>query len=292
MCRFVAYIGRPMLMDELIIKPKNSLIHQSVQAVEMEEPTNGDGFGIAWYDFDISPTPGLFVSVRPAWNDQNLNYLAQKIKSNCFFAHVRAANVGWVSEVNCHPFHYNNLVFMHNGQIGGFNKLKRLIRREFDDEIYNWIKGQTDSEHLFGIFLQRWKEKEREGSTAEMAAVLEDSIAYITRLSHEQGIEERLYINVVLTDGKRIVAARCTNDDPKHASTLYFSKGSKYICEGNTCRMRDTSDPADRAVLIVSEKLTSEDADWNLIPANHILTVDTDLETTLKPVELMAGVRS
>ena len=284
MCRFVAYIGKPMLLDELIIKPKNSLIHQSVQANEMEEPLNGDGFGVAWYDHDIHPEPGLFVSVRPAWNDQNLSYLAKKIRSNCFFAHVRAANVGWVSEVNCHPFHYENLTFMHNGQIGGFGTLKRYIRNELDDDMYNWIKGQTDSEHFFALFLHFWKSQKRQGTAYEMADVLQETINYLIWLSNKHGIREKQYINVVLTDGRRMVSARYTDDKPENASSLYYSQGSKYICEENTCRMRTTEDPSEHAVLIVSEKLTNEVNDWHGIPSNHILLVDVNLETSLRAV--------
>lgn len=285
MCRFVAYIGKPMLMDELIIKPKNSLINQSVQASEMEETLNGDGFGVAWYDHDIHSEPGLFVSVRPAWNDQNLNYLAQKIKSNCFFAHVRAANVGWVSEVNCHPFHHQNMVFMHNGQLGGFQHLKRSIRNELNDEMYNWIKGQTDSEHLFALFLHFWQKEKREGTAYEMAEVLNETINYIKFLSNKHKIKDYQYINTVLTDGKRMVSARYTDDKPEHASSLYFSSGSKYICEDNTCRMRNTDDIEDRAVLIVSEKLTKDNNDWNVIPSGNILIVDKNLETSLHEIK-------
>ena len=284
MCRFVAYIGKPMLMDELIIKPRNSLINQSVSAHEMDEPLNGDGFGVAWYNHDIHPEPGLFVSVRPAWNDQNLSYLAQKILSNCFFAHVRAATEGWVSEVNCHPFHHRQLSFMHNGQIGGFSVLKRYIRNELDDEMYNWIKGQTDSEHLFALFLHFWKKEKREGTAYEMADVLKETIHYLEWLSEKQGIREKHYINTVLTDGRRMVSSRYTSDRPEKASTLYFSQGSKYICEGNTCRMRTTDDSSDHAVLIVSERLTQEEHDWNIIPANHLLLVDVKMKTSIQDI--------
>jgi predicted glutamine amidotransferase len=274
-----------MLMDELIIKPKNSLINQSVQASEMEEPLNGDGFGVAWYNHDIHPEPGLFVSVRPAWNDQNLGYLAQKIKSNCFFAHVRAANVGWVSEVNCHPFHYKNLAFMHNGQIGGFQHLKRHIRNELDDEMYNWIKGQTDSEHLFALFLHFWNKESRQGTAYEMADVLQETIGYLMWLSKTHRINEKQYLNLVLTDGRRMVSTRFTDDKPENASTLYYSKGSKYTCEGDTCRMRDTNDITDHAVLIVSERLTTDDNHWHVLPSRNLLIVDVNLETSLQEIK-------
>ncbi|RMF60275.1 MAG: class II glutamine amidotransferase, partial [Calditrichaeota bacterium] len=153
MCRFIAYIGAPVVMDELLYQPDNSLIHQSYKAQEREEPLNGDGFGIGWYDKTLDNTPAIFVSVRPAWNNKNLRSIAPKIRSSCIFAHVRAASMGGVSEDNCHPFRYGNYLFMHNGHIGGFRSIKRALRRRLSDEVYDWLRGETDSEHFFALFL-------------------------------------------------------------------------------------------------------------------------------------------
>ncbi|MBX7125812.1 MAG: hypothetical protein K1X47_08975, partial [Cyclobacteriaceae bacterium] len=66
MCRLLAYRGTPIIMDELLYKPNNSLIHQSFQAREIEEPLNGDGFGVGWYAPEVNYEPVTFVSVNPA----------------------------------------------------------------------------------------------------------------------------------------------------------------------------------------------------------------------------------
>jgi predicted glutamine amidotransferase len=108
-------------------------------------------FGVGWYVPE--PEPAVFVSTTPAWNNRNLRYNAFKVRSHCFFAHVRAASVGDVSEAHCHPFHYQQFLFMHNGGIGGFSTIKRTLRNRLSDELYNWIRGQTDSEHFFALFL-------------------------------------------------------------------------------------------------------------------------------------------
>ena len=102
MCRFVAYLGQDIVMDEVLVKPTNSIVSQSLHARESDYPTNGDGFGIGWYTPSISKDPALFTSTIPAWNDRNLLHLTAKIKSNCFFAHVRAASTGGVNLYNCH----------------------------------------------------------------------------------------------------------------------------------------------------------------------------------------------
>src|SRR5690606_19446509 len=128
MCRLMAYMGSPIIIDKLLYQPKNSLIKQSINARELEEPLNGDGFGIGWYVPEVNYEPVTFVSVYPAWNNRNLRNLAPKIRTECVVAHVRAASVGDVSESNCHPFQYKNLLMMHNGGVEEFHKIKRHIR--------------------------------------------------------------------------------------------------------------------------------------------------------------------
>ncbi|HXP14630.1 MAG TPA: class II glutamine amidotransferase, partial [Actinomycetes bacterium] len=64
MCRWLAYSGDPVLLDELLYKPKYSLIVQSLHSRLGAEETNGDGFGVGWYGGP--PTPGVFHSVEPA----------------------------------------------------------------------------------------------------------------------------------------------------------------------------------------------------------------------------------
>lgn len=84
MCRFVAYIGKEnLLLANLLVRPNNSLIKQSLLARESRTPTNGDGFGVGWYT-PFDKTPALFTSLFPAWNDQNLSYIARKTRARLF----------------------------------------------------------------------------------------------------------------------------------------------------------------------------------------------------------------
>jgi len=64
MCRWAAYIGEPIFLDEVVSRPGHSLIRQSQSAAEAKTATNGDGFGLAWYD--RRPEPGLYRDVYPA----------------------------------------------------------------------------------------------------------------------------------------------------------------------------------------------------------------------------------
>ena len=77
MCRWLAYMGPPLEIAALVLRPKQSLIRQSRSANLGVTPVNGDGFGLAWWD--NNPEPGLFKDTQPAWNDENLKSLASQI---------------------------------------------------------------------------------------------------------------------------------------------------------------------------------------------------------------------
>ena len=67
MCRWLAYTGSSVLLTDVLYTPAHSLIDQSLHSKLGAETTNGDGFGIGWYD--AAPVPGVFRSIEPAWND-------------------------------------------------------------------------------------------------------------------------------------------------------------------------------------------------------------------------------
>ncbi|HAQ72000.1 MAG TPA: class II glutamine amidotransferase [Flavobacteriales bacterium] len=288
MCRLVAYLGRPILMEKLLIEPKNSLINQSFNAKEIEEPLNGDGFGVGWYNHILSTVPATFKSITPAWNNQNLRSIAPVVKSTCFMAHVRAATVGVLGEVNCHPFQYKTLLMMHNGDAPEFPKLKRIIRRSLSDELYNWIDGQTDSEHLFALFIDKLNQRiEHETTTAEvMADALEAMVRELEEIKKSAGITDQAYLNMVVTDGERTVAMRyISKPEEEEPLSLYYSEGSRYECIDGACHMIPTEDE-NKSVMIVSEKLTDIASDWKHVPTNHMVLVYKDLSVKLRKIAL------
>jgi glutamine amidotransferase len=124
-------------------------IHNEVVA-NSRRPINGDGFGVGYYplekDPEIEDGPCVFCAITPAWNNLNLARLANKTKSRLVFAHVRASTAGMLSESNCHPFVYHTLMFMHNGNIANFNKIKRRLSQHIKEQYFLFVQGGTDSE--------------------------------------------------------------------------------------------------------------------------------------------------
>jgi glutamine amidotransferase len=283
MCRFMAYLGNPMVLHDILYKPRNSLIKQSIHARETEEPLNGDGFGVSWYVSQIDDLPGVFKTIQPAWNDSNLETLSAKIKSNCFLAHVRAASNGNVNVLNTHPFNYKQYSFMHNGDIGKFETIKRHIRRDLSDEIYEWIKGQTDSEHFFAIFLELLSQEKQAFNVNLGASILRKAIDYIETMQKKFQIEETTYINAILSDGKSLLAIRYVSDE-NEAASLHYSFGHRLEYQEGYCHMRASKNTGNRAVFIASEKLTSHKVDWHDVPTNHMLLVNENLETKIEAI--------
>lgn len=279
----MAYLGTPIVIDKLLYQPKNSLVNQSINARELEEPLNGDGFGIGWYVPEVYAEPVTFVSVSPAWSNRNLRNLAPKIRAHCFVAHVRAASVGEVSESNCHPFQYKNLLMMHNGGVENFARIKRKLREPLSDELYNWIKGQTDSEHIFAYFLNYLFDHHKTIGPEAVIDAFEHTFMALKKLMAEHGIEEAAYLNMVVTNGLFTVGTRYNTHPDEPPLTLYHSEGSRYVVEDGISQMVAPEDD-DHAVLVVSEKLT-DDASWTLIPENHFVVVDPTLTVRIIPIK-------
>lgn len=285
MCRFLAYLGAPLSMGELLFDPSDSLIKQSYAAREIEEPLNGDGFGVGWYHTDHSPDPALFVSVTPAWSNRNLRYLAPKVRSHCIAAHVRASSMGDVAESNCHPFQFTTRLMMHNGGVGHFERIKRDLCNLLSEEMYDWVKGQTESEHLFALMLDHLSKFGPSPSPDEVADAFEAMIGDLKVLMQSHSIKEPAYLNMVYTDGRIMVGLRHVSDPEAPPLTMYYSEGKRYTCTGAVCHMIPSTDMKEHAVLIVSEKLTDIVGDFIPVPERHFVLVGTDLSVKLRPVK-------
>lgn len=271
MCRLVAYLGRQTLLANVLVAPKNSIVMQSLRARETNLRTNGDGFGVAWYASEISAEPALFTSISPAWNDRNLLSLTSKIQSSCFFAHVRSASAGGVSNDNCHPFVFSDWTFMHNGELHGFMSVKRHLRHLLDDDIYNWIKGDTDSEHLFALFLQLAKGRDL-NDLAVVGDVLHETMKKTEALIKQHAKSGVSYFNICLSDGHRLVATRYSSHIKKKPLTMHYLVGY--------AGLEAMDEPA--YFVVSSEKLNDLNMGWEEVPAQSMLLVDTNKKVQLR----------
>jgi glutamine amidotransferase len=233
MCRWLAYSGKAIFLEKLIENPCNSLIQQSLHASESKTAINGDGFGLGWYG--EKPYPGIYREILPAWADQNLLSLCRQITSGLFFAHVRASTGTSTSRANCHPFSYNNWMFMHNGQIADYDKVRRDIENLIPDDCYKAREGTTDSEALFLALFHF-------GLQDDPVAAVSKLCNKVNQLMAQKGITDAFRFTATLSDGECIYAFRYSSD--KRAPSLY------YRCDGE-------------GVVIASEPLDIQEKEWH-----------------------------
>jgi glutamine amidotransferase len=261
MCRWIAYYGRDIPLENYVTEPQHSLAAQSLSALESTASTNGDGFGLGWYG--NHPEPGLYHETRPAWSDENLRYLCRHLHSHLFFAHVRAATGTAVTRQNCHPFASGHWMFMHNGFIGSWNRLRRKVESLIPDALYPSRIGTTDSEAVFLAMMGV-------GLEADPLRAAEAILRQICRWVNEDGHCEKLRFTSALTDGRDLFAFRFAENDT--ANSLYYRQ------EGGE-------------VVVVSEPLDRADT-WVAVPANHVLVAKKGRAVEILPFLNAAADRS
>jgi predicted glutamine amidotransferase len=253
-CRWLAYSGSPVLLEELLFKPKYSLIDQSLHSRLGATTTNGDGFGIGWYG--VGDTPAVFHSMEPAWNDRNLQELARHISSPVVFAHIRASTGTAVQQTNCHPFRHGRWLWMHNGAIRSFDRVKRDLRFAIDPSLYPEIEGSTDSETFFYLSLTL-------GLEEDPPKAVQDAVGLIEETGRRHGVEDPIQMTVATTDGESVWAFRYSSE--AQSRSLFFSTdvGTLKMLYPEDARLQALGD---ESRLVVSEPLGTLAGAWNEVP--------------------------
>ncbi len=254
MCRWLAYSGSPVLIEELLYKPAHSLIDQSLHSRLGVETTNGDGFGVGWYAH--TGAPAVFRSIEPAWNDRNLRELAGHVSSPVVFAHIRAATGTPVQQTNCHPFRHGRWLWMHNGAIADFGRVKRDLVFAVDPDLYPHIEGSTDSETLFYLALTLGLEDDAPGAVAR-------AVGFVEATGQAHGVVHPIQMTIATTDGEKLWAFRYSS---QHESrSLFFSTALETLREiyPENPIFQDL-DVESR--LVVSEPLGDLPGAWNEVP--------------------------
>jgi predicted glutamine amidotransferase len=257
MCRWLAYSGTPVLLDNILYKPAHSLIDQSLHSRMGVETTNGDGFGIGWYSQESgSDTPAIVRDTGPAWNNRNLREIADHVRSPLFFAHVRASTGTAIQQTNCHPFRQGRWMWMHNGAITDFQRLRRDLCLAIDPALFACLEGSTDSEVMFFLALTFGLDQDAPAAVARMAGTVE-------RLGREHGVEYPLQMTIAVTDGIRLWAFRYSSQG--NSRSLFYSSRVDTVraLHPDLAFLQGVSD---ETRLVVSEPLADLPGAWNELP--------------------------
>ncbi|MCB5169480.1 class II glutamine amidotransferase [Streptomyces bambusae] len=256
MCRWLAYYGTPVLLDDVLYRPEHSLIDQSLHSKLGVETTNGDGFGVGWYSPDDHGEPAVVRDIGPAWNNRNLREIAAHVRSPLFFAHVRASTGTAVQQTNCHPFRHGRWMWMHNGAITDFHRLRRDLCMAVDPALFASIEGSTDSEVMFYLAVTFGLDQDVPGAVARMAG-------FVERLGKEHGVEHPLQMTIAVSDGERLWAFRYSSQ--RRSRSLFYSTRINQVRElhPDLAFLRGVTDSTR---LVVSEPLGDLPGVWNELP--------------------------
>jgi len=258
MCRWLAYSGTPIRLEELLVKRDRSLIDQSLHARQGATTTNGDGFGVGWYGDDAAPR--LYRSTHPAWNDRNLRELAAGISSPLFFAHIRASTGTAIQETNTHPFRHGRWLWMHNGLIREFARVRRDLLLAIDDSLFPSLEGTTDSEAMFYLALTF-------GLEEDPVAAVERMVGLVERTGRDHGVELPVQMTIATTDGKSVWAFRYSSEGDSRS--LYFSTRMDDL-KALYPESAELAALSDETRVVVSEPLGDLPGAWNEVPESHV----------------------
>jgi predicted glutamine amidotransferase len=261
MCRWMAWMGQPVLIEELLFNTAHGIVDQSLHARMGAEPTNGDGFGLGWYGSGAGPA--VYRSVHPAWADANLRELAAHVESPLFLTHVRAAIGSPVQQTNCHPFRHGDWLFVHNGYIADFHELRRDLMLAVEPRLFAAIQGSTDTEVVFHLALTLGLESDPIGALERTVGVIED-------VARGHGVAGAVQGTFGVSDGTTLWAVRyATEGQPR---SLFAS------CDVDALRRLHPENPRFKLLteddrVIVSEPFSDLPGVWQEIPPATAVTV-------------------
>ena len=269
MCRLYAFkANEPTRVECSLVHAQNALIAQS--AGDREGLVHGHGWGVADYPDGV---PLIEKQVWAAFHGEHFAKKASRVYAHTVVAHVRRATVGDPSFENTHPFHFGRWIFAHNGTVPNFLKVRDRLIPELDPLLRNDIKGTTDSEHIF-YYLLSLHMRDPETSMLDIAVRgLRKIIAWSTEIDPSR----KIGLNIILTDGNRLVGSRFNR-------TLWHLRRDAVfdcpICGKPHVHHEFGTDY--RAVEFASEPLTDEN--WQEMTDGEAFSVDRNYQLTTQAI--------
>ncbi len=270
MCRALLYLGQPVLLDNLLFQPDSALIRQSTMP-RMLNMLNLAGFGLrAWAPGSHAPDrPFAYGSPSLPVFDRNLKNLAEKIRPSCVLAHVRGVAYSTAVEIslqNVHPFQFEGEAWClaHNGDLAGMAAMKPLLLGHIGGEHLALIRGTTDSEWIYALFVSRLRESSQNG----VFTAIEETLDILRQARAQLGIATSSSVNLFATNGSQLAALRYCFDfgcyrteDPAKVHeanlaflSLWYTLGRDYSLHDGEWTMVGGAENAD-SIVVASEPL-------------------------------------
>jgi glutamine amidotransferase len=282
MCRILSYLGKPIVVEELLYKPDNSFIKQSYHPKYMSYLLNLAGFGMAAWDKTShkSELPFLYKTPQLPFYDENLRNLAAKISPHCLLAHLRGVSYHEkqvVSNQNVHPFLFtgSNVAMAHNGELSSFDLMRFDLLDYINSEFKKDIHGTTDSEWIYSIFLSQLASPMDVYETNDIIKAVIETLKILQYVRTKNNIKFNSPVNLFITNGEFIAATRFVLDygwQPLDSPlsthlayhSLWYTFGESYGFYDNEYKMKNSKKK--ESIIIASEPLTEDTTTWLEVP--------------------------
>lgn len=271
MCRLFGF--RSVMQSQVhssLVSADNALIQQSE-----EHP---DGWGVAYF---LAGAPHVIKSSDAAVSDQLFRHVSGIVTSETVLAHVRKATQGEHTIINTHPFQYGSWVFVHNGNIRDFGRIREKLVSRIAPVLRRFILGNTDSEVLFYLLLSNMSrrcEVERLGYPLEdLAGAARETVDEICELAgpiceDTHGSPDNNFLTFVLTNGRSMIAFQGGKE--LHLSTHKQRCPERDVCPhyAPECEKAQTAGFVSHFI-VSSEPLQGANV-WQALGPNELMGVD------------------
>jgi glutamine amidotransferase len=291
MCRVLAYLGEPLLLEDLLYRPDVSFVNQTHQAALLRRLNLAGSGLLAWDARSERPElPWVHRTTDLAIYDRNLQALARKVRATCALAHLRGVAYDTravISEQNLHPFLFDGarLALAHNGQLARFDEMKFALLPHIKPELARAVRGSTDSEWVYALLLSQLPDPWGDFAAQDIARAVQDTLRVLGQVRRGLGIDTFSPMNLFLSDGNDIVAACYTFDLGRYAGLgddyhppdeealrIWYTTGRAYGLYDGEWRMTGAAHPA-TSCIIASEPLTRDRHTWSAVPMQHLVYV-------------------
>jgi len=285
MCRALLYLGQPVLLDTLLFQPDSALIRQSYMP-KMLHMLNLAGFGLRAWDASSHAPDKPFAYGSPSLPvfDRNLKNLAEKVRAACVLGHVRGVAYSTTVDIslqNVHPFQFEGLSWClaHNGDLAGIAEMKPLLTRHVKPELLWKIRGSTDSEWIYALFVSQLPDPLKPGTEKSVFEAIERTLNIIREARAELGIDVSSSVNLFIANGTQLAAVRYCFDFGRYRTedpaklheanltflSLWYTLGRDYALHDGEWRMTGGAENAD-SIIVTSEPLTKDTSSWVELP--------------------------
>jgi glutamine amidotransferase len=289
MCRFAAYLGEPVLIEDLLYQPDGALVRQAIDS-ELMSLLNLGGFGLAaWHPGAPEPTRPLTYRTPTLPNfDRNLRALAGNVRAHALIAHVRGVVYDSRESVgihNVHPFLFEGASFAlaQNGDLYGFADMRYDLLDHLPPVLARRIEGTTDTEWVYALVLAQLADPFAPIDPEEAVQAVTRALEILRSVRERRGIATQSPVNLVLTDGNWMLATRYAFDYGWYPEDGSFFAAERehdftslwYSVGGLFGRREDgsygTAGGAATSAVVASEPLTKHTAGWLEAPEYSML---------------------